>query len=277
MILRGQMDEARNICAYFASLFGKDFYVEIQNNGLDVQRLCTQGATEIAQRLGLPLVATSDAHYLRREDAPAHDVLLCINTGKTLHDPNRLRYGNGDGRVVDQFYVCDPEEMYRRFSDREEAVRTSQQIADRVDIQLNLRARHFPVFTPPAGKKPEAYLRELCEQGLRERYGDPPPPAARERLEHELNIIFRMGYAGYFLIVSDFVHFAVARGIPCSARGSGCGAIVSYVLKLSHVDPLEYDLLFERFLDLNRSEAPDIDIDFCQDRREEVIAYVKNK
>jgi DNA polymerase-3 subunit alpha len=276
-ILKDRLDEAAELCAWFARLFGKDFYVEVQNNGIEVQRLCAVGAIEIANRMGLPLVATSDAHYLTREDAPAHDVLLCINTGKTLNDPNRLRYGNGDGRMVDQFYVCGPEEMYRRFPDREEAVRRSQEIADGVDLRLNLKARHFPVFLPPDGKKPEDYLRELCEKGLKERYGETPPAAARERLEHELNIICRMGFAGYFLIVSDFVRFAVEQGIPCSARGSGCGAIVSYVLKLSHVDPLEYDLLFERFLDPNRSEAPDIDIDFCQERREEVIAYVKRK
>jgi DNA polymerase-3 subunit alpha len=223
------------------------------------------------------LVATSDAHYLTRDDAPAHDVLLCINTGKTLNDPNRLRYGNGDGRMIDQFYVCGPEEMYRRFPELPDAVRRSQEIADSVDIRLDLKARHFPVFTPPQGKKPEDYLRELCEKGLRYRYGDNPSQAVRDRLEHELGIICRMGFASYFLIVWDFVNFAVENGIPCSARGSGCGALVSYVLKLSHVDPLEYDLLFERFLDPNRSEAPDIDIDFCQDRREEVIAYVKRK
>jgi DNA polymerase-3 subunit alpha len=277
MILKEQMEEAEKLCCWFAQLFGKDFYVEIQNNGLDVQRLCAEGAIDIANKMGLPLVATSDAHYLTREDAGAHDVLLCINTGRTLNDPNRMRYGNGDGRMVDQFYVCDPDEMYRRFAELPAAVRRSQEIADGVDIQLNLKARHFPVFAPPAGKTPENYLRELCEKGLRERYGDHPAQAVRDRLELELNIICRMGFAGYFLIVWDFVDFAVKNGIPCSARGSACGALVSYVLKLSHVDPLQYDLLFERFLDPNRSEAPDIDIDFCQDRREEVIAYVKRK
>jgi DNA polymerase-3 subunit alpha len=277
MILKEQMKEAENLCAWFAAVFGNDFYVEVQNNGIDVQRLCMEGAIDIANKIGLPLVATSDAHYLTREDASAHDVLLCINTGKTLNDPNRLRYGNGDGRMVDQFYVCGPEEMYRRFAELPDAVRRSQEIADGVDIQLNLKARHFPVFTPPAARTPEDYLRELCEMGLRHRYGDNPSQAARDRLEHELGVICRMGFASYFLIVWDFVNFAVKRGVPCSARGSGCGAVVSYVLNLSHVDPLEYDLLFERFLDPNRSEAPDIDIDFCQERREEVIAYVRSK
>jgi DNA polymerase-3 subunit alpha len=276
-ILKDKMEEAEKVCAWFAKLFGKDFYVEVQNNGIDVQRLCAQGAIDIANKLGLPLVATSDAHYLTREDAPAHDVLLCINTGKTLNDANRMRYGNGDGRMIDQFYVCGPEEMYRRFPELPDAVRRSQEIADGVDIQLNLKARHFPVFTPPKGKKPEEFLRALCEKGLRQRYGDNPAQAVLDRLEHELGIICRMGFASYFLIVWDFVNFAMENGIPCSARGSGCGALVSYVLKLSHVDPLEYDLLFERFLDPNRSEAPDIDIDFCQDRREEVIAYVKRR
>src|SRR5215472_3201680 len=171
MILKEQMAEAKKICAWFAKLFGKDFYVEVQNNGIDVQRLCAQGAIDIANKMGLPLVATSDAHYLTRDDAPAHDVLLCINTGKTLNDPHRLRYGNGDGRMIDQFFVCGPEEMYGRFPELSDAVRRSQEIADGVDIQLNLKARHFPVFTPPAGKTPEDHLRELCEKGLRERYG----------------------------------------------------------------------------------------------------------
>ncbi|MFL5331241.1 MAG: DNA polymerase III subunit alpha [Gemmataceae bacterium] len=270
-ILREQLDEATQLAAWFAKLFGKDFYVEIQNNGLDIQRLCAEGAIEVANRLGLPLVATCDAHYLTRDHAVAHDVLLCVNTRRTRNDPNRMRYGS------DQFYVRAPAEMYQLFPDQAEAVKRSQQIADGCDIKLDLKARHFPAFEPPAKKTPEKYLRELCEAGLQDRYGKKPPEHARARLEHELGIILRMGYAGYFLVVWDFVRFAREKGIPASARGSACGAIVSYVLKLSDVCPLEYDLLFERFLDPNRSEAPDIDIDFCQDRREEVIAYVKNK
>ncbi len=270
-ILKDQLDEAARLAEWFARLFGKDFYVEIQNNGLDIQKLCGEGATTIANRLGLPLVATCDAHYLMRDDAPAHDVLLCINTGKTRDDANRIRYGS------DQFYIRAPEEMYQLFPGQEEAVKRSQEIANGVQIDLDFKARHFPVYTPPQGKTPEQHLRELCYQGLKHRYGDNPSKQILDRLEHELGIICRMGFASYFLIVSDFVRFAVENKIPCSARGSACGALVSYVLRLSHVDPLEYDLLFERFLDPNRAEAPDIDIDFCQERREEVIQYVKRK
>jgi DNA polymerase-3 subunit alpha len=270
-ILKDQLDEGTRLAEWFALVFGENFYVEIQNNGLDIQKRCADGAIAIANRLGLPLVATSDAHYLCQADASAHDVLLCINTGRLRSDENRMRYGS------DRFYVRPPAEMYELFPGHEDAVRRSQEIADGVHIDLDFKKRHFPVFTPPEGKTPEDYLRELCYAGLRDRYGDNPSEAVLVRLEHELGIICRMGFASYFLIVSDFVRFAVENKIPCSARGSACGALVSYVLQLSHVDPLEYDLLFERFLDPNRSEAPDIDVDFCQDRREEVIAYVKRK
>ncbi|MBI2808085.1 MAG: DNA polymerase III subunit alpha [Planctomycetes bacterium] len=277
-ILLDQMDRARETAIWFSKTFGNNFYVEIQNNGLDIQKRCAEGAIAIANELGLPLVATCDAHYLRQEDNFAHDVLLCINTGRLITDENRMKYGS------DQFYVRPPEEMYRLFPGHEEAVKRSQEIADKVDIQLDFKKRHFPVFTPPDKKKPEKYLRELCEIGLEQRYGANASAdaqarydAAKQRLEHELGIICKMGFAGYFLIVWDFVRFAISRNIPASARGSACGAVVSYVLKLSHVCPIEYDLLFERFLDPNRSEAPDIDIDFCQDQREEVIQYVRER
>jgi DNA polymerase-3 subunit alpha len=270
-ILKDQLDEAGKLAAWFAGVFGKDFYIEIQNNGLDLQRRCAEGAIDIATRMGLPLVATSDAHYLCQGDAPAHDVLLCINTGRLRQDESRMRYGS------DQFYVRAPQEMYGLFPGHEDAVKRTQEIADGCCLRLDFKKRHFPVFTPPAGKKPDDYLRELCEQGLKERYGEPPPQAARDRLEHELGIICRMRFASYFLIVWDFVRFAREHNIPAMARGSACGALVSYVLRLSHVCPLEYDLLFERFLDPSRSEAPDIDIDFCQDGREQVIAYVRQR
>jgi DNA polymerase III subunit alpha len=270
-ILKGQISEATDLAKWFHTLFGENFYVEIQSNGVDVQKACTEAAIDIADKLGLPLVATNDAHYLSREDSSAHDVLLCINTGKLLTDENRLKYAS------DQFFVRSPEEMYALFPDRPDAVARSQEIANKVDIELDFKKRFFPVFEPPGGKKPEEYLREMCAEGLNSRYNGNPPQASIDRLALELDIICRMGFATYFLVVWDFVRFANEERIPASARGSACGALVSYVLKLSHVDPLEYDLLFERFLDPKRSEAPDIDIDFCQDRREEVIAYVRRK
>ncbi|HYH63647.1 MAG TPA: DNA polymerase III subunit alpha, partial [Urbifossiella sp.] len=273
-ILADKPKEAKALAAYFAKLFGKDFYVEIQNNGIGLQDQCTPVAADIANKLGVPLVATADAHYLCATDAEAHDVLFCINTGQK-RDPRKRKYP--EERMPNPYYVRSPDDMYQLFPGFEDAVARSQEIADGVDIQLDFKKRHFPVFQPPPNLTPEEYLRQLCEAGVKERYGDNPSDAVTARLDHELNTINKMGFASYFLVVWDFVRFARAEGIPSTARGSGCGAIVSYVLYLSHVCPLEYDLLFERFLDPNRSEAPDIDIDFCQDRRGLVIDYVKRK
>jgi len=272
LILKERMDEATDLARWFADLFGEgDFYIEIMDNGLDIQRRCREGAVDIAAKLGLPLVATCDTHYLCQADAAAHDVLLCINTGKVLSDASRMRMD------TQEFYLRSPDEMRERFGDYGEAMANTLAIADRCNVEIDFKSRHFPPFVPPHGKTHEEYLRELCDEGLKDRYGDPPSEDAVKRLEHELDIICRMGFAGYFLVVSDFVRFAQEKGIPAGARGSACGAVVSYVLGLSAVDPIEYDLLFERFLDPNRSEAPDIDIDFCQERRDEVIAYVKDK
>ncbi len=273
-ILRDKPDEATKLARWFRKVFGEDFYIEIQNNGIVAQDACTPVAADIARKLGIPLVATADAHYLCSDDARAHDVLFCINT-EQMHDPRKKKYP--EERMPNPYYVRSPEDMYRLFPDYPDAVARSQEIADAVDIEIDFNKRHFPVFTPPDAKTPEQYLRELCEQGMYERYGPNPAEAVRNRLDHELNIICKMGFASYFLIVWDFVRFARENGIPCTARGSGCGAMACYVLFISHVCPLEYDLLFERFLDPNRSEAPDIDIDFCQDRRELVIEYVKKK
>ncbi len=274
-LLHGKTAEAERLCAWYQKVFGpENFYVEIQDNGIQIQRDCAAGALDVARRMGLPVVGTSDAHYLTQDDAQAHDILLCINTGKTFDDPNRMKFENN------QFHVRGPEEMYAAMPGHEEALATSARIADLVEENyesLDFGKRHYPAFKPPGAETPEQYLRTLCEDGMRARYGDTPPAAAVERLEHELGVINRMGFASYFLIVWDFVRFAREAGIPNSARGSACGALVSYLLFLSHVDPLVYDLLFERFLDPNRSEAPDIDIDLCQERRYKVIEYVRNK
>ncbi|HEV3165075.1 MAG TPA: DNA polymerase III subunit alpha [Isosphaeraceae bacterium] len=273
LILHGKTPEAERLCAWYLKVFGpENFFVEIQDNGIAIQKECMVGALDIANRMGLPLVATSDAHYLTREDAAAHDVLLCINTKKTLDDPKRLKF------ETEEYYLRSPDEMYAAMPGQADALATSLRIAERVDYDdLELGKRCFPAFQPPEDKTPEDYLRQLCLKGLNERYGEDPPEAAVERLELELGVINRMEFASYFLIVWDFVRFAREKGIPSSARGSACGALVSYLLYLSHVDPLKYDLLFERFLDPNRSEAPDIDIDLCQDRRYEVIEYVRGK
>ncbi len=271
--------EAMETAAWFHRTFGDRYFVEIQNNGLDVQRLAMDGAVEVARRMGLPLVATSDAHYVNREDAEAQDVMLCINTGRFRTDTNRMKMEG------DQFFLREPEDMYAAFPDYEDAVARSQQIADSVDIELDLKQRYFPVYTPPDEKTPADYLRELCIEGLKERYagneemlpGGELAPVAMERLERELFVINKLGFPNYFLIVWDFVRYARSRDIPATARGSGVGALVCYALYMSHVCPLKYDLLFERFLDLSREEAPDIDIDFCKDRRAECIQYVKDK
>jgi DNA polymerase III subunit alpha len=274
-ILHNRTAEAERLCAWYQRVFGEEhFYVEIQDNGVGIQKECAVGALDIASRMGLPVVATSDAHYLTRDDAPAHDVLLCIHTGKTVDDATRMKF------ETDEFYLRSPDDMYAAMPDHEEALATSARIAELVEPfykSLGLGTRCFPSFEPPDHKTPEDYLRELCETGLHERYGENPPPEASDRLEHELAIINRMGFASYFLIVWDFVRYAHEKAIPASARGSACGALVSYLLHLSNVCPIKYDLLFERFLDPSRSEAPDIDIDLCQARRYEVIEYVRKK
>lgn len=273
------MKKAMEVAAWFHNLFGDRYFIEIQNNNLEVQQVAMQGAVELAGRMGLPLVATSDVHYVHRDDAEAQDILLCVNTGKFRTDANRMRMGSKE------FHLRSAEEMYAAFPGQEEALARSQQIADGVDIQLDLGRRHFPVFTAPEGKASEDYLRELCLEGLKQRYANNPRRCADgrlseeviSRLDRELDVINKLGFPNYFLIVWDFVRFARERGIATTARGSGVGSLVCYALHLSHVCPLEYDLLFERFLDESRREAPDIDIDFDQQRRGEVIQYVKQE
>ncbi|MBL8889362.1 MAG: DNA polymerase III subunit alpha [Planctomycetaceae bacterium] len=284
-ILKGQpnekkhLAEAAEIAAWFHKLFGDRYFIEIMNNGVDIQKLALEGSVQLANSMGLPLVATSDCHYVDQSDWAAQDVMLCINTGKFRSDPQRMQM---DGR---EYHLRSPEEMYAKFVGLEEAVARSQEIADRVDIDLELGKRHFPVFYPPDDKTPDEYLRELCLKGLRERYagndemmpGGELSSVAVERLDRELRVISKLGFPNYFLIVWDFVQHGRERGIPATARGSGVGALVCYALYLSHVCPIKYGLLFERFLDESRVEAPDIDIDFCKERRGEVIRYVKEK
>ncbi len=272
--------QSLEIAKWFHSVFGDRYFVEIQNNGIEIQRLAMEGSLRVADKLGLPLVCTSDAHYADREDAEAQDVMLCINTGKFRTDTSRMRM---DGS---EYFLRSPEEMYEAFPNHSDAVARSQEIADSVDIDLELGQRHFPTYSPlPPEKTAEEYLREICIQGLRERYAGneemlPNGQLSQvviDRLDRELSVINKLGFPNYFLIVWDFVVKAREMDVPATARGSGVGAIVCYALYLSHVCPIKYDLLFERFLDESRLEAPDIDIDFCKERRADVMRYVKEK
>jgi len=289
----GSLAQAREVAGWFQRLFGDRYFIEIQDNGLAAQEQVTGVALEISRELGIPPVATCDCHYVNREDAVAQDILLCVNTGRFRNDPSRMRMDSGE------FYLKSPEEMHAAFPGLDRgfvarAAARSQEIADSIALDLDLGRRHFPGFDVPAGHTASEELRRLCLAGLRERYAGvakrwaadraPADPAAAdlhpqvlERLDRELGVIDTLGFASYFLIVWDFVRHARERGIPAAARGSGVGALVAYALHLSHVCPLEYDLLFERFLDVNRREAPDIDIDFCKERRGEVIDYVKKR
>jgi DNA polymerase-3 subunit alpha len=272
LMLQGKDEDAEKLMHWYSKVFGDRVYMEIQNADFAIQKQCMDMTVDMANRMGFPLVATNDAHYLNQTDAAMHDVLLCVNTKTERSDTKRMKMDSN------QLFVRTPEEMYAAFPGFEDAVARSQEIANRVDIQLDLKSRHYPVFQPPEGKRDIDYLRELCHDGMIYRYGEGNiTDAHRERMKFELSVIEKMGYASYFLIVWDFVRFAVEEGIPCSARGSACGALVAYVLRLSHVCPLEYDLLFERFLDPSRTEPPDIDIDFCRDRRQAVIDYTKQK
>ncbi|MEZ6086768.1 MAG: DNA polymerase III subunit alpha [Pirellulaceae bacterium] len=274
--------EAKGVAAWFSRVFGDRYFIEVMNNGVDIQKQQLEGAVHIANRMGLPVVATSDCHYVDPEDAEAQDVMLCINTGRFRTDTSRMKM---DGN---QYFLRTPEQMYEKFPGLEDAVARSQQIADSVNLELELGKFYFPKFEVPEEKTATEYLRELCIKGLKDRYrgnrtrlpdGDDGELSEEvlARLERELSVINKLGFPTYFLIVWDFVHYGRSKGIWATARGSGVGAIVCYALYLSHVCPLEYDLLFERFLDENRKEPPDIDIDFDKDRRVEVIEYVKEK
>ncbi len=271
--------EARDIAGWFHKVFDDRYFIEIMNNDVQIQKMQLQGAVDIANRMGLPLVATSDCHYVDREDAEAQDIMLCINTGRFRTDTSRMKMEN------DQFFLRSPSEMYEKFPGLEDAVARSQEIANTVDIDIKFGTHFFPNFECPDNKKPIDYLRELCIKGLFERYeGDNErivdgklSEEVVARLDRELDVIEKLGFPTYFLIVWDFVNYARDQGISATARGSGVGAIVCYALYLSHVCPLRYDLLFERFLDESRTEPPDIDIDFEKERRVEVIDYVKRR
>ncbi|MDR0880395.1 MAG: DNA polymerase III subunit alpha [Clostridioides sp.] len=265
-------DGAKRYALKYNEIFGQgNFYLEIQDHGIPEQKEVNAGMIKLSKETGIPLVATNDVHYVDKGDAKTHDVLMCIQMGKTLDDPTRMRFAS------DEFYLKSRAEMEENFSYVQEALDNTVKIADRCEIEFDFNTYHLPKYDVPDGKTAYAYLRELCEKGLRERYGEPSQEII-DRLDYELDVINTMGYVEYFLIVWDFINYSKENGIVVGpGRGSAAGSIVSYTLKITDIDPIKYSLLFERFLNPERVSMPDIDIDFCYERREEVIDYVKRK
>jgi DNA polymerase-3 subunit alpha len=269
---QGNYNSALKAADEYSQIFGKgNFYLELMSHGIGEQKAVNEGLLKISKELGLPVVATNDVHYLEQSQSAAHDALLCIQTQTTLTDEKRMRLYN------DQFYFKDPAAMKKEFAWIPEALANTLKIAEQCDLVMDFNTIHLPKFDPPDGKPREVYFRELCEAGLKKRF-DRETPELRARLEHELKTIEKMGFISYFLIVGDFIRFAKQQGIPVGpGRGSAAGSLVSYLLGITDLDPLKYGLLFERFLNPDRSGMPDIDIDFCYERRGEVIDYVTRK
>ncbi len=271
-LLQEDYDAALKYAQEMADIFGPDhFYLELQDHGIPEQTPVNQGVMRIARETGLPLVVTNDAHYLRKEDARMHDVLLCVQTGRTVDDPNRMKFQS------EEFYLKSEDELRQLFPGCDEAFENTMKIADRCNLEFVFNEYHLPSFPVPEGFTNEEYFRKLCEDGFRERYPD-APDSYRERLEYEIGVISRMGYVNYYLIVWDFIRFAKESGIPVGpGRGSGAASIVAYCMHITEVDPMKYSLIFERFLNPERVSMPDFDTDFCQERRGEVIDYVMQK
>ena len=271
-LLNRDYEGAKREAMELDDIFGHgNFFLEIQDQGLDEEALINPELVRLSGELDIPLAATNDVHYVNRSDAEAHDVLLAIQTATTVDDENRMRFPN------DQFYLKSEDEMRRIFAFCPEAVDNTQKIAERCNVEFTFGEYHLPEFIPPEGYTNREYLRELCRKGLSERY-DPVTPELTERLEYEMGVIESMGYVEYFLIVWDFINYAKENGIMVGpGRGSAAGSLVAYSLRITDIDPIKYSLIFERFLNPERVSMPDIDIDFCIERRGEVIEYVKKK
>ena len=271
-LLNEDYDAAKRHALALADIFGPEhFYLELQDHGIPEQTPVNQGIMRLARETGLPLVVTNDAHYLRREDAKMQDVLLCVQTGKTVDDPNRMKF------ETEEFYLKSEDELKSLFPGCQEAFDNTQRIADRCNLEFVFNEYHLPSFPVPEGYTNEEYFRKLCMDGFRERYPD-APDSYKERLEYEIGVISRMGYVNYYLIVWDFIRYAKESGIPVGpGRGSGAASIVAYCMHITEVDPMKYALIFERFLNPERVSMPDFDTDFCQERRGEVIEYVMSK
>ena len=276
MLMNNNYDGARNEAIELRNIFGENnFFLEIQNHFLKEDKAVIEGLRKLSDELGVPLVATNDMHYIRKSDAVAQDVLMCIQTQASVNDENRMKFEN------DEFYMKSEEEMRALFPDLPQALENTQKIADRCNVEFTFGEYHIPEYIPPEGMTCRDYLRNLCYKGVVKRYGEKAlddDSVYRKRLEMELNVIESMGYVEYFLIVWDFIHYAKSNNIPVGpGRGSAVGSIVSYSLDITEVDPIKYNLIFERFLNPERVSMPDIDVDFCIERRGEVINYVTEK
>ncbi len=272
MLMQNAYDQAKAYALTLSDIFGPDnFYLELQDHGIPEQIAVNQGIQRMARETGLPMIVSNDAHYIRREDATMQDVLMCIQMGKTVDDPNRLKFQS------DEFYLKSEAELRELFPGLDEAFDNTVKIAERCNLEFVFHEYHLPSFPVPEGQTNEEYFRRLCMDGFRERYTDPPQSYV-DRLEYEIGVISRMGYVNYYLIVWDFIRYAKESGIPVGpGRGSGAASIVAYCLHITEVDPMKYALIFERFLNPERVSMPDFDTDFCQERRGEVIDYVMQK
>ena len=271
-LARGLYEEAKEAVLKYQEIFGRgNYFLELQDHGIPMQRQVNQGVIRLSRELDIPLAATNDCHYINAEDWEAHDILLCIQTGKKVADENRMRYEGG------QYYVKSEEEMRELFSYIPEAIDNTAKIAERCNVEIEFGVTKLPRYEVPDGYDSWGYLNHLCSEGFKERYPE-DDGTLKERLEYELGVIKSMGYVDYFLIVWDFINFARSHGIAVGpGRGSAAGSIVSYCLKITNIDPIRYQLLFERFLNPERVSMPDIDVDFCYERRQEVIDYVVEK
>ncbi|MBV8880294.1 MAG: DNA polymerase III subunit alpha, partial [Planctomycetaceae bacterium] len=269
-----QMDKALKAADDFKQIFGaENFFLEVQNHGLDEEKKIFQGSQAAARDLGLKLVATNNVHYMSRDDDKAQDAVLALGAGKLVADQDRLRY------PAPEFYLKSPEEMAQAFPHCPEALKTSVEIADRCHLELRFNEIHLPKFDLPAGQeKADDYLKHLCEEGAKQKFGDPIPEHVKTRMEYELGVMSKMGFASYFLIVWDLRRFAISSGMRVGpGRGSAAGSLVSYLLEITLVDPLRYGLIFERFLNPSRKEMPDIDLDFSDEDRGRIIEYIFEK
>ncbi len=281
LIHKNDMEGAKRKAQELYDIFGDRLYFELQENGIADQRIVNDGLQQLSKEMGIKLVATNDCHYLNQEEAHAHEVLLCIQTGKTITDPKHFRFS------TDEFYFKSPETMKKNFAYSPEAIATSVEIAERCNLEIDFGQYHFPKFPIPEGETLDSMFTKACRDGLKKRFFDMRTagtltPALEkqysERLDMEIEIINQMGFPGYFLIVADFINWAQAQDIPVGpGRGSGAGSLAAYCMRITNIDPLPYGLIFERFLNIERKSMPDFDVDFCQDRRGEVIDYVRRK